>query len=104
MFNINTSQNIDTFDTITNKRGIIAVNGCPEKTIMAHQIEPEDDPDKGYVGKKNESGPFRVLSRPCPRSVREVSEGRYLEVNFKLQCSYLHFFRGHFADRGVNGH
>ena len=53
MFNINTSQNIDTFDTITNKRGIIAVNGCPEKTIMAHPIEPEDDPDKGYVGIKN---------------------------------------------------
>ena len=44
---------IDTFDTITNKRGIIAVNGCPEKTIMAHPIEPEDDPDKGYVGIKN---------------------------------------------------
>ena len=53
VFNINTSQNIDTFDTITNKRGIIAVNGCPEKTIMAHPIEPEDDPDKGYVGIKN---------------------------------------------------
>ena len=52
----------------------------------------------------DECGPFRVPSRPCPRSVREVSEGRYLEVNFKLQCSYLHFFRGHFADRGVNGH
>ena len=53
VFNLNTSQNIDTFDTITNKRGIIAVNGCPEKTIMAHPIEPEDDPDKGYVGIKN---------------------------------------------------
>ena len=51
-----------------------------------------------------ECSPFRVHSRPCPRSVREVSEGRYLEVNFKLQCSYIHFFRGHFADRGVNGH
>ena len=53
VFNLNTSQNIDTFDTITNKKGMIAVNGCPEKTIMAHPIEPEDDPDKGYVGIKN---------------------------------------------------
>ena len=51
-----------------------------------------------------ECGPFRVRARPCPRSVREVSEGRCLEVNFKLQCSYLHFFCGHFADRGVRGH
>jgi WD40 repeat protein len=53
VFNLNTSQNIDTFDTIMNKQGIIAVNGCPEKTIMAHPIEPEDEPDKGYVGIKN---------------------------------------------------
>ena len=53
VFNIQTSQNIDSFDTITNKRGIIAVNGSPEKTIMAHPIEFEDDPDKGYVGIKN---------------------------------------------------
>ena len=53
VFNLTTSQNIDTFDTITNKKGMIAVNGCPEKTIMAHPIEPEDDPDKGYVGIKN---------------------------------------------------
>ena len=53
VFNVQTSQNVDSFDTITNKRGIIAVNGCPEKTIMAHPIEFEDDPDKGYVGIKN---------------------------------------------------
>ena len=38
---------------ITNKKGIIAVNGCPEKTIMAHPIELEDELDKGYVGIKN---------------------------------------------------
>ena len=49
VFNLTTSQNIDTFDTITNKKGMIAVNGCPEKIIMAHPIEPEDDPDKRYV-------------------------------------------------------
>ena len=53
VFDVQTSQNIDSFDTITNKRGIIAVNGCPDKTIMAHPIEFEDDPDKGYVGIKN---------------------------------------------------
>ena len=53
VFNVQTSQNIDSFDTITNKKGIIAVNGSPEKTIMAHPIEFEDAPDKGYVGIKN---------------------------------------------------
>ena len=53
VFNVQTSQNIDSFDTITNKKGIIAVNGCPEKTIMAHPIELEDELDKGYVGIKN---------------------------------------------------
>ena len=53
VFNVQTSQNIDSFDTITNKRGIIAVNGSPDKTIMAHPIEFEDAPDKGYVGIKN---------------------------------------------------
>ena len=53
VFNVQTSQNIDSFDTITNKKGIIAVNGSPEKTIMAHPIEFEDDPYKGYVGIKN---------------------------------------------------
>ena len=47
------SQNIDTFDTINNKRGIIAVNGSKDKTIMAHPIQFEDEPDKGYVGVKN---------------------------------------------------
>ena len=53
VFNVQTSQNIDTFDTITNKRGIIAVNGSKDKTIMAHPIQFEDEPDKGYVGIKN---------------------------------------------------
>ena len=53
VFNIETSQNIDSFDTIKNKNGMIAVNGCPEKTIMVHPIELEDEPDKGYVGIKN---------------------------------------------------
>ena len=53
VFNVQTSQNIDSFDTITNKKGLIAVNGSPEKTIMAHPIQFEDDPDKGYVGIKN---------------------------------------------------
>lgn len=53
VFNANTSQNIDAFDTIINKRGIVAVNGCPEKTILAYPIELEDEPNKGYVGIKN---------------------------------------------------
>ena len=53
VFNTETSQNIDSFDTIINKRGIIAVNGSPNKTIMAHPIEFNDQPDKGYVGIKN---------------------------------------------------
>lgn len=53
VFNTETTQNIDSFDTITNKRGIIAVNGSPDKTIMAHPIEFNDQPDKGYVGIKN---------------------------------------------------
>ena len=53
VFNTITSQNIDTFDTIDNKRGIIAVNGSPEKTILVHPIELEDEPNKGYVGVKN---------------------------------------------------
>ena len=53
VFNVENSQNIDTFDTINNKRGIIAVNGSKDKTIMAHPIQFEDEPDKGYVGVKN---------------------------------------------------
>ena len=53
VFNIENCQNIDSFDTIINKRGIIAVNGSPNKTIMAHPIEFNDQPDKGYVGIKN---------------------------------------------------
>jgi len=53
VFNIETSQNIDSFDTIKNKNGMIAVNGCPEKTVMVHPIELVDEPNKGYVGIKN---------------------------------------------------
>ena len=53
VFNIENSQNIDSFDTIINKRGIIAINGSPNKTIMAHPIEFEDQPEKAYVGIKN---------------------------------------------------
>lgn len=53
VFDVETSQNIDSFETTTNKRGIIAVNGSKNKTIMAHPIEFEDKPDKGYVGIKN---------------------------------------------------
>ena len=53
VFNTDNCQNIDSFDTITNKRGIIAVNGSPNKTIMAHPFEFNDQPDKGYVGIKN---------------------------------------------------
>lgn len=53
VFDVNTSQNIDSFETTSNKRGIIAVNGSKNKTIMAHPIEFEDKPDKGYVGIKN---------------------------------------------------
>lgn len=53
VFDVETSQNIDSFETTSNKRGIIAVNGSKNKTIMAHPIEFEDKPDKGYVGIKN---------------------------------------------------
>lgn len=53
VFDVETSQNIDSFETTNNKRGIIAVNGSKNKTIMAHPIEFEDKPDKGYVGIKN---------------------------------------------------
>ena len=53
VFNTENCQNIDSFDTIVNKRGIIAVNGSPNKTIMAHPIKFNDQPDKGYVGIKN---------------------------------------------------
>jgi WD40 repeat protein len=53
VFDVETSQNIDSFETTSNKRGIIAVNGYKKKTIMAHPIEFEDKPDKGYVGIKN---------------------------------------------------
>ena len=53
VFNTENCQNIDSFETIINKRGIIAVNGSPNKTIMAHPIQFNDQPDKGYVGIKN---------------------------------------------------
>ena len=54
VFNIETSQNIDSLETSTNKNGIIAINGDPEKTIMACPIEfNENEPDKGYVSIKN---------------------------------------------------
>ena len=57
VFNITISQNVDTFDTLINKRGIIAVNGCEETTVMAFPIEIEEDEpnkqNKGYVGVKN---------------------------------------------------
>ena len=57
VFNITTTQNVDAFDTIINKRGIIAINGSEEITIVAFPIElEEDEPNKqkkGYVGVKN---------------------------------------------------
>ena len=53
VFNVENSQNIDSFDTIVNKKGMIAINGSPNKTIMAHPIQFNDQPDKGYVGIKN---------------------------------------------------
>lgn len=53
VFNIQNNQNIDSFDTITNKKGIIAINGYPEKTIMAYPIEFNNQSEKGYVSIKN---------------------------------------------------
>jgi WD40 repeat protein len=54
VFNIENSQNIDSLETSTNKNGIIAINGDPEKTIMACPIEfNENDLDKGYISIKN---------------------------------------------------
>ena len=53
VFNTENNQNIDSFDTIDNKRGMIAVNGSPNKTIMAHPIQFEDKKDQAYVGIKN---------------------------------------------------
>jgi WD40 repeat protein len=53
VFNINNSQNIDCFDTVINKKGLIAVNGCPNKTIMAYPIEFNTQTQKSYVSIKN---------------------------------------------------
>jgi hypothetical protein len=53
VFNTENNQNIDSFDTIENKKGMIAVNGSPNKTIMAHPIQFEDKKDQAYVGIKN---------------------------------------------------
>ena len=53
VFNTFTSLNIDSFDTIYNKKGLIAVNGNPEKTIMAYPIEFKGESNKGYVTIKN---------------------------------------------------
>ena len=54
VFNIENSQNIDSLETSTNKNGIIAINGDPQKTIMACPIEfNENDLDKGYISIKN---------------------------------------------------
>lgn len=53
VFNTENSQNIDSFETIENKGGMIAVNGSPNKTIMAHPIQFEDKKDQAYVGIKN---------------------------------------------------
>ena len=52
VFNIQNSQNIDCLDTSINKKGLIAINGSGEKTIMAYPIEFEDY-KKGYVSIKN---------------------------------------------------
>jgi len=46
-------QNSTTLYAIVNKNGMIAINGSPNKTIMAHPIQFNDQPDKGYVGIKN---------------------------------------------------
>lgn len=53
VFNIQNSQNIDCFDTIENKKGLIAINGNPNETIMAYPLEINDQPDKGFVSIKN---------------------------------------------------
>ena len=53
VFNIENSQNIDCFDTIINKKGLIAINGKPDKTIIAYPIEFNDESEKGYVSIKN---------------------------------------------------
>lgn len=53
VFNIQNSQNIDSFDTVINKRGLIAVNGCPHKTILAYPIEFNNQSKNSYVSIKN---------------------------------------------------
>ena len=53
VYNIMTSQNIDIFETEKNENGIIAVNRCEEKTIIAYPIESDEELNKGYVGVKN---------------------------------------------------
>ena len=53
VFIIHNSQNIDCFDTVINKKGLIAINGNPNKTIMAYPIEFNNQSTKGYVSIKN---------------------------------------------------
>lgn len=53
VFDIENSQNLDCFDTIINNKGLIAINGNPNKTIMAYPIEFNNESPKGYVSIKN---------------------------------------------------
>ena len=53
VFNIQNSQNLDSFETSTNKKGLIAINGNPNKTILAYPIEFNKQSQKGFVSIKN---------------------------------------------------
>ena len=52
VFNLQNTQNIDCFDTSINKRGLIAISGSPDKTIIAYPIDFENK-KKGFVSIKN---------------------------------------------------
>ena len=53
VFNVQNAQNIDSFDTVRNLKGLIAINGNPENSILAYPIEFGRENNKGYVSIKN---------------------------------------------------
>ena len=92
VFNVENSQNIDTFDTINNKRGIIAVNGSKDKTIMAHPIQFEDEPDKGYVGVKNNKELIKekdIKIKDLEQKVEELKNDKKEKENIIIKSKQL---------------
>ena len=98
VFNVQNSQNIDSFDTVNNIKGLIAINGNPENTILAYPIEFGRENNKGYVSIKNynsnEKGTLiRIHSCKDGTLMQECYRGKekaeIIYISFDINYKYI---------------